>query len=352
MVVSEPGVPKISVIIPVYNMAAYLPDAAESLRSQTMTDWEAVCIDDGSTDGSPALLDRYAGEDPRFRVFHQENRGAAAARNRGMDHARGRFLFFLDPDDWIPDREVFSDLYEAAVQNNARICGGSFRQLKGDRMISEWIGLNAPYTFSEDRQYSYAEYQFDYGWVRFLYDRQFLAENDLRLPEYTYFEDPVFFVRAMDRAGEFYALRRPAYCYRTGYKSEELSYPRTLDLVRGFRDILAFARERGYDRLLELDTTRFRTEYAGRILQYLHEEYAGELRALIDEINGILFPCGDNRIEYAMYRHLLEKGDARLRKTEETLAGLRNSSSWKIGRAATALPRRLKKAAARFLERK
>lgn len=345
------GSPGISVIIPVYNMADYLPDAVKSLCTQTMTDWEAICIDDGSTDGSSDLLDEYAREDPRFRVFHQENCGAAAARNRGMDQARGRFLFFLDPDDWIPDGEVFSDLYEAAVQNGVRICGGSFRQIKGDKMISEWSGLNAPYTFSEDRKYTYAEYQFDYGWVRFLYDRQFLSDNELRIPEYTYFEDPIFFVHVMDRAGEFYALQRPAYCYRTGYKSEALTYPRTLDLVRGFRDILAFARERGYDRLLELDTMRFRTEYAERILRYLHEQRAGELRALIDEINGILFPCGDNRIEYAMYRYLLEKNSARFRKTEETLSGLKNSFSWKIGRAATALPRRIKRFAARFFER-
>ncbi len=339
----EIGSPGISVIIPVYNMADYLPDAVESLRAQSMTDWEAICMDDGSTDGSPGLLDKYAREDPRFRVFHQENRGAAAARNRGMDLARGRFLFFLDPDDWIPDGEVFSDLYEAAIQNGARICGGSFRQIKGGKMISEWNGLNTPYTFSEDRNYTYAEYQFDYGWVRFMYDRKFLSDNDLRIPEYTYFEDPIFFVRVMDRAGEFYALRRPAYCYRTGYKSEELSYPKTLDLVRGFRDILAFARERGYDRLLELDTTRFRTEYAERILRYLHEDYAFELRKLIDEVNGVLCPDGTDRIEYSMYRYLLDREISRSEKARNKIEKIEGSATWKAGKALTAVPRLLRR---------
>ena len=344
--------PKISVIIPVYNMAAYLEEAVGSLRTQTMADWEAVCVDDGSTDAGAGMLDRYAAEDPRIRVIHQENRGVGAARNRGIDSARGQFLFFLDPDDRIADGNVFSDLYEAAVNNSVRICGGSFREFSGTKVKSEWKGLNAPYTFPEDRRYTYREYQFDYGWVRFLYERRFLNENGLRLPEYTYFEDPVFFVRAMDRAGEFYALKRPVYCYRTGYKSTELSYPKTLDLVRGFRDNFAFAAERGYSALTELEKTRFRTEYAQRVLRYAHEEQAGELRALLDEVNGVLYPDGSDRIEYSMYRYLLDREQARQQKTAQELDRLRQSPSWKIGRALTAIPRLLKRLAGRLSARR
>ena len=96
--------PLISVITPVYNAAAYLARAADSLRAQTLTDWELLLIDDGSTDDSPALCDRLAAQDNRIRAVHQPNRGVSAARNAGLDAARGQYLAFLDADDWVePD---------------------------------------------------------------------------------------------------------------------------------------------------------------------------------------------------------------------------------------------------------
>lgn len=91
--------PYISVIIPVYNVAAYLRECLDSLVSQTLSDWEAVCVDDGSTDESGEILKEYAAKDGRIRLFHQSNGGAAAARNRALKEAQGEYISFLDGDD-------------------------------------------------------------------------------------------------------------------------------------------------------------------------------------------------------------------------------------------------------------
>lgn len=95
---------RFSVVVPVYNVAPYLEECLESLRGQTFGDWEAICVDDGSTDGSGAMLDRLASEERRFQVVHQANKGLSGARNTGLDKAGGEYLLFLDGDDRLtPD---------------------------------------------------------------------------------------------------------------------------------------------------------------------------------------------------------------------------------------------------------
>ena len=91
--------PFFSIIIPVYNVAPYLRECLDSVLNQTFADWEAICIDDGSTDESGAILDEYAAKDNRFRGFHQENVGVSAARNRALDVVNGEWFLFLDGDD-------------------------------------------------------------------------------------------------------------------------------------------------------------------------------------------------------------------------------------------------------------
>ena len=93
--------PAISVIIPAYNASDFIGRCLGSLQRQTFGDWEAVCVDDGSTDGTGALLDRLAGEDARIRVLHQANAGVSAARNNALAAANGEFILFVDGDDFL-----------------------------------------------------------------------------------------------------------------------------------------------------------------------------------------------------------------------------------------------------------
>ncbi|MDO5463148.1 MAG: glycosyltransferase family 2 protein [bacterium] len=92
---------KFSIIIPVYNVAPYLRECLESVLAQSFTDWECICIDDGSTDDSGEILDAYAEKDARFRVFHQANAGVSATRNAGLQAAQGEWVWFVDGDDLI-----------------------------------------------------------------------------------------------------------------------------------------------------------------------------------------------------------------------------------------------------------
>jgi len=91
--------PLFSIIIPAYNVAPYLRECLDSLLAQTFADWEAICIDDGSSDESGAILDEYALKDARFKVIHKRNEGVSVARNVGLSSLRGEYFTFLDADD-------------------------------------------------------------------------------------------------------------------------------------------------------------------------------------------------------------------------------------------------------------
>lgn len=91
----------LTIIVPVYNVEPYLSDCIESILSQSFDNFELLLIDDGSTDSSGEICDRYAKSDKRIRVFHTENQGVSSARNRGLDEARGKYISFVDSDDYI-----------------------------------------------------------------------------------------------------------------------------------------------------------------------------------------------------------------------------------------------------------
>ena len=96
--------PLVSVVIPVYKVEEYLARCVDSVRSQTLQDLQIILVDDGSPDNCPQMCDAYAQKDYRIQVIHKENGGLASARNAGMDVAIGKWLFFLDSDDWLePD---------------------------------------------------------------------------------------------------------------------------------------------------------------------------------------------------------------------------------------------------------
>ena len=117
--------PKVSVIVPVYNAEKYLQECVDSILRQTLTDLELILVDDGSTDSSPAICDRYAAQDLRVRVIHQANLGLSAVRNRGIEVAAGEWVAFVDSDDFI-DANMYRTMIIAAEAEGAQlaVCTG------------------------------------------------------------------------------------------------------------------------------------------------------------------------------------------------------------------------------------
>ena len=117
--------PKVSIIVPVYNVEKYLPKCVESILGQSFKDWELLLIDDGSLDGSGRICDGYAKTDERIRVCHKENAGVSSARNYGIELSKGDYVMFVDADDWVDtsclqacfDKEPNADLYRYGMQS-------------------------------------------------------------------------------------------------------------------------------------------------------------------------------------------------------------------------------------------
>lgn len=112
--------PEISIIVPVYNMERYLRECLDSIKGQTFTDWECIIIDDGSTDNSGSICDEYARADYRFKVIHTPNGGVATARNRGLKEVCGRFIGFVDPDDYC-HAKMYETLHELITKHEADV---------------------------------------------------------------------------------------------------------------------------------------------------------------------------------------------------------------------------------------
>lgn len=344
--------PKISVIVPVYNMESYLKQCLDSILRQSLEDIEIICIDDGSNDNTPQILGEYQWKEKRIKVISQKNSGVAYARNQGIKIATGEFLYFIDPDDWLPDNDVFKDLYNAAIDNQVFVCGGSFQEVNSEHgLIDTWSGSGSKYTFKENMINYYHEYQFDYGWVRFIYNREFLLKNNLNIPDRKFFEDPVFFVKTMSLAKRFYSLSRPVYCYRTGHHNWELSYEKTIDLLKGIRDILIIGRENEYNELIALEEIRLKYDYSAQIVKYLHLKDSGELHKLLEDINSLLNKDDQNILidilsnfyqsEIHKINHYNNCLNQELLECKNELKRTFSSYNWRVGKSILYIPKKI-----------
>lgn len=113
-------IPKISIIVPVFNAEIYLKKCLDSISNQTFTDFECICINDGSTDSSQSILNIFSKKDTRFKILSQENTGVSNARNKGLKNALGDYIVFVDPDDWL-SRQCLEILYKNMLKYNCDI---------------------------------------------------------------------------------------------------------------------------------------------------------------------------------------------------------------------------------------
>lgn len=202
----------VSIIVPVYNVGEYLLPCLDSLAAQSFRDWECILVDDGSTDGSGEVCDRYAAVDSRFRVVHQPNSGVAAARAAGVRAAAGEYLWFVDGDDLAHPR-FLEEMTTAVHSGDFPILGcrvipfyGNPPQpgAAGDCQI--WEGEEATHHLLHDKA-------LDYG----LYNRLF--RRDVMMPEFLdngfkYNEDLLANWYALERAGKMAFLDFGGYFYR------------------------------------------------------------------------------------------------------------------------------------------
>ncbi len=249
---------KISVVIPIYNVELFLKSCLDSVVAQTLKDIEILCINDGSTDNSGAILDEYARNDDRIVAIHQVNQGVGLTRNKAIEIARGEFLCFMDPDDFYPDSDILEDMYNQAKLHNTKICGGCF--LHYNSVKEEFYKVEIPslsgYFFDKREIVSYRDYQFDYGFHRFIYQVSFLRENNLSFPALSRFQDPPFFVKAMFLAQEFYALNRTTYAYRVNHSKPTWNEKKVVDLVSGLSMNLRLSRKHNLNKLKEYTVSR------------------------------------------------------------------------------------------------
>ena len=210
--------PCISFIVPVYNMERLLPRALRSLRAQTLTDFEAILINDGSKDGSAALCAQAAAEDARFRFIDQPNGGVAAARNAGLDAAQGEYIFFLDPDDWV-EPDAAEVLYHAARNADADCVEfGLYLDSydENDRLLHTQTSgstLSGVYRSAPFKEH-FDETASSYLVTNKLFRRAFLEQHRLRFSCHQLGEDGLFFVAFYrQNPGCLVVLEKPLYHY-------------------------------------------------------------------------------------------------------------------------------------------
>ena len=247
---------KVSVIIPVYNVEKYLKECLDSVVNQTLKDIEIILVDDGSTDSSFSICKEYEQNDSRIKVLTQKNQGAGIARNFAIDEANGEFVMFLDSDDYYPANDILEVLYNKAKENNVLVVGGSFSQIADGVVSSSYKKSFSGYTFEEEKLVKYEDYQFDYGFHRFIYNTNLLKENNIYFPNYLRFQDPPFHVKALYYAKEFYSIPKITYLLRIEHKLVNWTDSKKKDLLDGIEENLNFAKQHNLEKLYYLTCER------------------------------------------------------------------------------------------------
>lgn len=228
--------PTVSIIVPVYNAEATISRCIESIINQEYRDFELLLIDDGSTDSSGTICDRYAAEDSRIRLIHKENTGVSETRNMALDLACGTYLQFLDSDDWITPNATRLFVEEAERYHCDMVISDFYRVVgkrvahKGD--IDDDCVLTQE-EFSAHMLQNPADFYYGVLWNK-LYRREIVEKYHLRMnPEISWCEDFMFNLEYIRHAEVFYALQVPVYYYvktKGSLASQGMSISKTIKM--------------------------------------------------------------------------------------------------------------------------
>lgn len=218
--------PKFSIIIPVYNVEKFLQECLDSIVAQTLKDFEVICINDGSTDNSLAILNEYAERDSRFKVISQTNQGQGVARNNGIDLANGEYIIFVDPDDFIEPNalEIIYDTFKQTdidiVQFDYATCRENGKY-SGTRAFKKRMKKEFGYVIKNNQIFSWQEIKKKnlQGMSLCVWDKAYktdlIKRYNVKLAPNKHGEEHIFSISANLLADKILYLNKTLYHYRT-----------------------------------------------------------------------------------------------------------------------------------------
>ena len=279
--------PKISIIMPVYNGAKYLEKSLESVSRQTFKDLEVICVDDGSTDNSLEVLDELKAKYDFIKVISQENQGSGKARNTGLQNAGGEYIAFLDADDIYVDANALNEMYGIAEKNDADVVSANIAFIKKDYSLYK----NRHYErgdymyFKESGTINPDDYGIPYAFYKNIFKRQFLEKHNIVFPDLLRGQDPVFLSEVFANADEIYVCPLDFYGYNYsvggGVNHKMNNYLKKKSYVQHFRDAC--------DILAGADLKKTSEEYKLHLTKYLNWKKNNRNEDLF-KIYGEIFP--------------------------------------------------------------
>jgi|GEM_PF-784567 len=310
---------KISVLIPVYNAEEFLEESINSVLNQTLKDIELICVNDGSKDNSLEMLNEFARKDTRVKVINKLNGGCGSARNKALDHAKGEFVYFFDPDDYILPN-AFEELYKNAKSNDSDMVIFKIARFRDGENIDYSIpGFEVDKVFGD---VDFNHFTFNYKdiksyvlnasfapWSK-LYKKEFLDRFDnFRFDLGVAFDDVPFHVKSFLRASKISFVPEFFYHYRlsnpnsvNNTKSNQIDIFKICDLVEDF-----LKEENYYDEFIGEFTFFKVTQILNYIISSNYEEYFQLAKKELNEIKTEFLDSSDfNNI---IPQHMLDKID-------------------------------------------
>ena len=302
-----------------------------SALKQNYRNLEILCVDDGSTDGSYKKIARIAKRDKRIRLIKTEHKGSGVARNVALDAATGKYVMFLDIDDEYPDKKTVGKLVSKAEETGFDIVGGSMIRSVDKNIERDWDDACKGFVFECEGPIEFKDYQFEYGFYRFIYRRDFLSREQIRFPYYLRYQDTLFMAQAMHKAGRFYALPDVVYLYHMHVRFGKWNEQQSIDCIKALTDMLRFATDNSYERLAHTTVMRI-NDFVPKMVEHFKSD---EVRKACDE-----FLSEAKKVEpldeycYDVWERL---GNEVLLQNDIT-----KSKSYRIGRSITAIPRMMR----------
>ncbi len=231
----------VSVIIPVYNTKNYLSKCIDSVLNQSYQNIEVLLVDDGSTDGSADICDRYKKDDARVQVWHREHAGVSSSRNFALQHSEGNWISFIDSDDWL-DAEMYQALVNLALETEADTvcCGFWFGSYERQELSPVWDFINEDkYVLEKENTLNIIMSRSENLWNKLLsakFAKQLTFDNTIR-----YGEDMLYLTEYLSVAGKAVITKQPYYFYRAQRQGNVVTAGldnRKLDFYRATEEVI------------------------------------------------------------------------------------------------------------------